>query len=291
MKPLHAVSALALTLLLLPPIPASANMAAPADPDIGSSITFERNDALAVTEEVLDIRVTGSTAEITATYSMVNSTDQPVSTPVMFLAPNTGNGSVEVTADGVSVPCSTDQYVLNYTTKVETEDWRYAVLTNGDVADVGGQTVEGISFQLDFGPGEACEVSVSYPYRLGGYPDYDYNVKPGTIRYYLAPAAMWRDFQDLTINLYLDRDMPVLAGSNLDFEKVGTRTYQYRSDSLPEGNLEIRVDQNWFQEFVGTLRSPYLKMYLLFFSPVLLVIAAVIVVPILLVRRARRSRR
>ena len=291
MKPLHAVSALALTLLLLSPIPASANMAAPADPDIGSSITFERNDALAVTEEVLDIRVTGSTAEITATYSMVNSTDQPVSTPVMFLAPNTGDGSVEVTADGVSVPCFTDQYVLNYTTKVETEDWRYAVLTNGDVADVGGQTVEGISFQLDFGPGETCEVSVSYPYRLGGYPDYDYNVKRGTIRYYLAPAAMWRDFQDLTINLYLDRDMPVLAGSNLDFEKVGTRTYQYRSDSLPEGNLEIRVDQNWFQEFIGILRSPYLKMYLLFFSPVLLVIAAVIVVPILLVRRARRSKR
>ncbi|OUN22570.1 hypothetical protein B5G34_06780 [Flavonifractor sp. An82] len=291
MKPLHAVSALALTLLLLSPIPASANMAAPADPDIGSSITFERNDALAVTEEVLDIRVTGSTAEITATYSMVNSTDQPVSTPVMFLAPNTGDGSVEVTTDGVSVPCSTDQYVLNYTTEVKTEDWRYAVLTNGDVADVGGQTVEGISFQLDFGPGEACEVSVSYPYRLGGYPDYDYNVKRGTIRYYLAPAAMWRDFQDLTINLYLDRDMPVLAGSNLDFEKVGTRTYQYRSDSLPEGNLEIRVDQNWFQEIIGILRSPYLKMYLLFFSPVLLVIAAVIVVPILLVRRARRSKR
>ena len=151
--------------------------------------------------------------------------------------------------------------------------------------------VEGISFQLDFGPGETCEVSVSYPYRLGGYPDYDYNVKRGTIRYYLAPAAMWRDFQDLTINLYLDRDMPVLAGSNLDFEKVGTRTYQYRSDSLPEGNLEIRVDQNWFQEFVGTLRSPYLKMYILFFGPVLLVIAAVIIVPILIVRKARRSRR
>ncbi len=108
MKPLHAVSVLAMTLLLLPPLPASANMDPPADPDVGSSINFKRNDALAVTEEVLDIRVTGSTAEITATYSMVNSTDQAVSTPVMFLAPNTGDGSVEVMADGVSVPCSTD---------------------------------------------------------------------------------------------------------------------------------------------------------------------------------------
>ena len=102
MKPLHAVSVLAMTLLLLPPLPASANMDPPADPDVGPSINFKRNDALAVTEEVLDIRVTGSTAEITATYSMVNSTDQAVSTP------NTGDGSVEVMADGVSVPCSTD---------------------------------------------------------------------------------------------------------------------------------------------------------------------------------------
>lgn len=291
MKPLHAVSALALTLLLLPPLPASANMAAPADPDVGSSITFERNDALAVTEEVLDIRVTGSTAEITAVYSMVNVTDQPVSTPVMFLAPNTGDGSVEVMADGVSVPCSTDQYVLNYPTRVRTEDWRYVVLTNSDAADGDGQKVDGISFQLDFGPGEACQVSVSYPYRLGGYPDYDYNVKRGTIRYYLAPAALWQDFQSLTINLYLDRDMPVLADSNLDFEKVGTRTYQYRSDTLPEGNLEIRVDQNWFQEAVGTLRSPYLILYLIFFVPILLVIAAVVVTVVLLVRRKRRSGR
>lgn len=291
MKPLHAVSALALTLLLLPPLPASANMAAPADPDVGSSITFERNDALAVTEEVLDIKVTGSTAEITAVYSMVNVTDQPVSTPVMFLAPNTGDGGVEVMADGVSVPCSTDQYVMKYATGVRTEDWRYVVLTNNDVADGDGQKVDGISFQLDFGPGEACQVSVSYPYRLGGYPDYDYNVKRGTIRYYLAPAAMWRDFQDLTINLYLDRDMPVLADSNLDFEKVGTRTYQYRSDTLPEGNLEIRVDQNWFQEAVGTLRSPYLILYLIFFVPILLVTAAVIVAVVFLVRRKRRSGR
>lgn len=181
--------------------------------------------------------------------------------------------------------------MLNYTTEVKTEDWRYAVLTNSDVADADGQTVDGISFQLDFGPGEAYEVSVSSPYRLGGYPDYDYNVKRGTIRYYLAPAAMWRDFQDLTINLYLDRDMPVLAGSNLDFEKVGTRTYRYQSDTLPEGNLEIRIDQNWFQEFIGALRSPYLCMYLLFFGPVLLIIAVIIIVAVVIRRKARRSRR
>lgn len=289
MKRLSAVSALALILLLLRPVPASANMAAPADPDVGSSITFERNDALAVTQEVLDIRVTGATAEITAVYSMVNVTDQPVSTPVMFLAPNTGDGGVEVKADGSCVPCSIEQYVLGYAAQITAQDWRYAVLSRD--ADPDGERVDGISFQLDFGPGEAYEVSVSYPYRLGGYPAYDYNVKRGEILYYLSPATLWRDFQSLTINLYLDRDMPVLASSNLDFEEVGPRTYQYRSDSLPEGELEIQIDQNEFQEFIGTLRSPYLLLYLIFLGPIVLLVAAIIVVPVVIRRQAKGSRR
>lgn len=69
------------------------------------------------------------------------------------------------------------------------------------------------------------------------------------------------------------------------------RISQYHSDSLPEGNLEIRVDQNRFQEAVGTLRSPYLILYLIFLVPILLVIAAVIVAVVLLVRRKRRSGR
>ncbi len=338
MKRLSAVSALALILLLLRPVPASANMAAPADPDVGSSITFERNDALAVTEEVLDIRVTGATAEITAVYSMVNVTDQPVSTPVMFLAPNTGDGGVEVKADGACVPCSIEQYVLDHAAQITAQDWRYAVLSRDADADPDGERVDGISFQLDFGPGEAYEVSVSYPYRLGGYPAYDYNVKRGEILYYLSPAdgisfqldfgpgeayevsvsypyrlggypaydynvkrgeilyylspaALWRDFQSLTINLYLDRDMPVLASSNLDFEEVGPRTYQYRSDSLPEGELEIQINQNEFQEFIGTLRSPYLLLYLIFLGPIVLLVAAIIVVPVVIRRQAKGSRR
>ena len=289
MKRLSAVSALALILLLLRPVPASANMAAPADPDIGSSITFERNDALAVTQEVLDIRVTGATAEITAVYYMVNVTDQPVSTPVMFLAPNTGDGGVEVKADGACVPCSIEQYVLGHAAQITAQDWRYAVLSRD--TDPDGERVDGISFQLDFGPGETCEVSVSYPYRLGGYPAYDYNVKRGEILYYLSQAALWRDFQSLTINLYLDRDMPVLASSNLDFEEVGPRTYQYRSDSLPEGELEIQIDQNKFQEFIGTLRSPYLLLYLIFLGPIVLLVAAIIVVPVVIRRQAKGSRR
>lgn len=291
MKRLPAVSAIALTLLLLLPMPVSANMAAPKSPDVGSSITFERSDALAVTEEVLDITVTGSTADITAAYSMTNITSQPVSTPVMFLAPNTGDGSVEVTVDGEAIPFSMDTYTLTYYQQLDGEDWRYAILNYGSSHVPGEEQLVGISFQLEFEAGEAGQVVVSYPYRLGGYPDYDWDVKRGEILYYLAPAALWQDFQSITINLYLDSDMPVVTESSVPFEKVGSRTYQYRADSLPEGNLEIQIDQNRLQEAVSTLRNPYLLAFAGFLvPPVLVVIAAIIGVKILIKKTKKRAK-
>lgn len=289
MKRLSAVSAFALALLLLQPMPVSANMAAPEKPDVGSSITFERNDALAVTEEVLDIKVTGSTADITAAYSMRNVTNEPVSTPVMFLAPNTGDGSVEVIVDGETVPFSMDTYTLTYYKELEAEDWRYAMLNYG-TKNTPGEELVGISFQLDAEPGQAFEVTVSYPYRLGGYPDYNYNVKRGEILYYLAPAALWQDFQSLTINLYLDSDMPVVTQSSVPFEKVGSRTYQYCSDTLPKGNLEVEIDQNKFQEALSTLLNPYLLAFAAFLVPPVLLVIAVIVVVKILIKKARKSK-
>ena len=130
---------------------------------------------------------------------------------------------------------------------------------------------------------------VSYTYRLGGYPDLDFNAKRGEIVYYLTPAAMWKDFRQLTINVYLDEDMPVITSSNLDFEKVGKRTYQHVSDTLPEEDLRITIDENWMQNISSTLRSPYLGMYLsmasCFCIPVILLITV-----LLLVRRYRKNR-
>lgn len=270
---------------------AFANMAAPDDPDVGSSITFEKNDALAVTSEVLDIEVHGSTADITAAYTMENTTGETVSTPVMFLSPDVEEGGTAVTADGEALAFTVERYALRYDTTVQTEDWRYAVLSDGE-AEEGEQTVDAVSFTLDFAPGETREIAVSYTYRLGGYPDYDFDVKYGHIEYYLAPAALWKDFQDLTINLYLDEGMPVITDSSVEFEKVGTRTYQYVSDTLPEGNLTITIDESWFQEIFSTLRSPYLGMTLILFLPVLVPLLLVILaVVIWRVRKKKKANR
>ena len=233
------------------------NMAAPAEPDVGTAITLEQNETLAVKSEVLDIVIEGSTAQITATYQMENQSDEAVKTRSMFLSPNVEEAGVQVVADGQLLACETECYALSYNTQIGVEEWRYAVLTDvGESPQVGKSMVEAILFDLKFEPRETYDVIVSYRYRLGGYPEYDFNVKCGELHYYLMPAAMWNGFEDLTINLTLGKDMPVLESSSLEFEKVGKRSYRYYSDALPKEDLRITVDENWFAESFQHIAQP-----------------------------------
>lgn len=263
---------------------AKANMAAPADPDVGSAITFQKNEEISVLSEVLDITVHGAKADMVVTYTMKNTTQEQVVTPSMFLSPNVEQGNVEVTVDGEAAPFTVDQYALNYSTQIQTADWKYVVLSTGDVADVQERTVDAISFELTFEPGEESQVVVSYTYALGGYPNYDFDAKRGDLKYYLQPAALWKDFSNLTINLYLDEGMPVLKYSNLPFEEMGPRTYQYTSATLPEENLNLTIDESWWQNIFSTLRSPYFNI-----TWVLAPVALVVLVCVVLIRQ-RKSR-
>ncbi|MCR4963618.1 MAG: hypothetical protein K6B40_07055 [Firmicutes bacterium] len=284
--------ALALVWILLSAVCpcAYANMAAPAPADVASSVTFAQNDSIAVRSEVLDIAVHGGKADITATYTMENMTGKPVSTPAMFLAPHMEDGSVSLTVNGQAADFAVESYALPYGAAVAARDWRYVVLTEtGAAAEAGGGTVDSVSFTMDFLPGERYVVTVSYAYRLGGYPDYDFNVKMGRIEYYLTPAALWKDFENLTVNLYLDEDMPVLADSNLPFEKVAPRVYRYVSSTLPAENLTIVIDENRWQTIAGFFRSPYLPVMLLYAAPFLLILAAAVLTLVLLHRRRKHK--
>lgn len=289
MKRKCLVSLVLLLLVACLPQAAHANMAAPADPDVGSSITFQKNDEISVRSEVLDITVEGDTADLVATYTMENTTQEQVVTPCMFLSPNLEEGGVQVRIQGEDVPFTVEQYALNFTTQVQTEDWQYVVLSDSDGADIEGRTVEAIHFELALEPGQPYQVVVSYSYRLGGYPNYDFDAKRGDLEYYLRPAALWKDFSSLTINLYLDEDMPVLKYSNLEFEKVGPRTYQYTSDTLPQEDLSITIDESALQNFFSTLRSPYLSYGLLLMSPLIVVVLVCIGLVVYMVRRRMRD--
>ncbi len=136
--------------------------------------------------------------------------------------------------------------------------------------------MDSLTFDLTVEPLEEFDVTVSYTYQLGGYPDYDFDAKRGEIEYYLTPAAMWKDFENLTITLHLDEDMPVITESNLAFKKIDKRTYQYVSDTLTEENMRVVIDENWIQNIFSTLRSPYLLMMLPIFAiPALIVLCLV----------------
>ena len=254
-----------------------ANMAAPKNSDIGSAITFEKNSEISVLSEVLNITVSGSKADIEAVYKMKNTTDENVSTQAMFLSPNIDSGKVKVTVNGEEKLLESESFTLNYNTEIETQEWRYAVLSEpSDFSSGDDQRIESVTFAISFAPNEEYTVNVSYLYNLGGYPDYDYNVKKGIIKYYLSPASMWKDFQDLTINLYLDKDMPVIKESNLYFKKIDKQQYQYISDRLPLNNLEIVIGQNWYQNVLSSFKNPYFIAFMPFILIILICIAAII---------------
>lgn len=280
---------LTILLALTAACPALANMAAPRPSDVGTSVTFEKNQDIAVTAETLDIRVEGAKARIRAEYTMKNTAGEQISTPAMFLCPDQEEGSVQVTVREEPVEFTVEEYALGYDSRVETKSWEYAVLSPDQLASPNEERVWAISFQLDFEPEEEYTVSVEYVYALGGYPEYDFDVKDGRIEYYLLPAAGWKDFGSLTINLYLDKDMPVIASSSLPFEKVGTRTYQYVSQGLPEEELSITIEENGFQKIFSTLRNPYLRMMVLLLAPFVLVAAGVVLL-VVLVRRKHKTK-
>lgn len=277
-------------LIFLSPVVTSANMAAPKESDIGSVITFEKNDEISVISEVLNITVTGPKANIEAIYTMKNTTNDNVATKSMFLSPNIDSGGVKVLINDVNTSYEVKSYSLTYDTKIETDGWEYVVIPHEEELSPYDQTIDTISFEMSFMPLEKYDVQVSYTYELGGRPTLKTSPKHGIIEYFLVPAAMWKDFSSLTINLYLDKDMPIIKKSNLDFEKIKKRVYQYKSDALPEENLRVVIDQNSWQKFFSTFRSPYFYFGLLLLSPFIIGGIAIIILIIWLIKRKKRKK-
>ncbi len=260
----------------LMPMNTFANMAQPNESDISSAITFKENEEIAVTKQVLDITVEGEYAQIVSSYTMQNITENQVMTQSMFLSPNIQNANTTVLIDDEKIEFETESYALDYDTEVKTNDWQYVVLTDSDF--IGDERVDTINFSIDFKANEEKTVVVSYMYKLGGYPLVDFDIKEGRIEYLLAPAALWQSYKDLEINVYLSDNMPVIKESNLDFEKIKTGVYQYKSDTLPSENIEIIIDENFFQNIISTIKNPYLLFLLLPLIPIIGAIVLIILI-------------
>lgn len=271
------------------PTVAYANMAAPDLPDIGSTVTFEKNDSISVLGEVLDITVKGEIAHIVAKYTMKNTTDSAVTTPSMFIAPNISN--VKVTMDGTPIEYTSKSYALNLSEEiVSTDGWKYVLVESDYSPD--DRKVDTVTFELTFAAGQQCEVEVAYDYRLGGRPARTDDMRYGEIEYLLTPATMWKDFTNITINLYLDDNLPVLSKSNLEFVKVSKNHYQYTSSTLPSEDLEIKLDITGWQNFWGQFKNPYFYMGVVITAPIwlpILLIAIIVVIVIVVKRRKKKQ--
>ncbi|MEG0751111.1 MAG: hypothetical protein RR998_05905 [Oscillospiraceae bacterium] len=106
MKKFRFILVLVLVFAFSIPQMVCANMAAPKEADVGSSITFEQNDTVSVLSEILDITVKGSDADIAATYTMKNAANESISTQTMFLSPNIKSSGVAVIINGKNTYCS-----------------------------------------------------------------------------------------------------------------------------------------------------------------------------------------
>ena len=275
---------------LLISFPAHANMAAPREDDIATGITFERSSELSVIDEVLDIKIEGPKAKIKATYNMKNTSSTPVSTKSMFISPNIEESGTEVLMNDKALEYQNESYYIKYSTKAKVEEWKF-ILDDTDNKNEYSPRVDTIMFNMDFKANEEAVITVSYIYSLGGYADYDDNAKYGSLKYYLSPAAMWKDYGGITINLELDKDMPVLKESNIDFISLGERKYQFKSDTIPTSELELRVDQSHWQEFITQFNSPYFWASALMIGTPILIILAIITVIVVLAIVIRKKRR
>ena len=278
-----------LSLILVFPITVSANMAAPSDSDLATTITFEKNDDIIVTSEVIDIRLNGKMANINVLYHMKNTKDYDVTTKSMFISPSIEGSDTTVTANGKELSYEAKDYYATYD-DIGINDWQYVILSNDNPYNT-WINVQTITFNISFKSLEEFDVVVNYNYKLGGRPERNDDLKYGTIDYYLTPASMWKSFNDLTINLYLDSDMPVLEYSNLDFTKVSKRHYQYKSNELPQENLKIEIDQNGWQEFWAGFKNPYNYIYLIFIAPIAIIVALVALVVVIIIVKHKKAKK
>ena len=274
-------------------VPAYANMAEPNSDNLASSITFEKNNELEVVSEVLDIKINGETADIKATYNMKNTTSNTVSTKSMILSPNINGNTAKVLVDNNSISYTSESYYVNYGTNGSLDGWKFVINDPAPHKDMtGSAVVDTVLFDMEFLANQSHTIEVSYQYRVGGYPTVDNSNRYASLTYYLTPASMWKNYGDITINLELPSDMPVIKNSTLEFDKVAKNKYQYKADELPAEELKLRIDQTGWQEFTSDISSGYILYTMALFSPYIIMgLIALIIVIIIIVATVKIVKR
>lgn len=225
-------------------VTASANMAQPRE-DRGSGIVFDRHDYVRVDSQILDIVFNNDKdADITAVYTMTNTSSQAVTIRTMFLSPiyNREQRRYNITADGARLEYVSEFFAFYWWSADDLLNWE-DVLANADANQydyderlLDWAYISAVTFEVEFGAGQTIDVAVSYNYSV------NVNFRRGnrtTMRYFLTPARYWKDYGGLTINLTLYDIQPTLINSSLDFERISRGVYRHQSYGIPQSELVI----------------------------------------------------
>ena len=114
--------------------------------------------------------------------------------------------------------------------------------------------------------------------------------------YILSPAALWKDFSNLTIEVYPHPDQPYMMNSTLPMERVETNIaydthYSAFFSHLPEGDLIFQMYHRETPEpwLLATIQNPYLMGLVILPLFLLILLTTITVIILLAVRKKKKA--
>lgn len=110
-----------------------------------------------------------------------------------------------------------------------------------------------------------------------------------TFTYLLSPAAYWKDFRNLQVEVRTSEHSPYMIGSSMEMEMTGDGVYQTNLESLPEEDLTFTLyhkpEITTKDRIQGTLQNQFGYFYMVFMALFLLVGTSIIVLALMSARR------
>lgn len=115
-----------------------------------------------------------------------------------------------------------------------------------------------------------------------------------TFTYLLSPAAHWKDFRNLQVDVKTSAHAPYMIGSSMEMVKTGDNVYQAKLASLPDEDLTFTLyhkpEITTQDRIEGALQSQFGYFYPMVLMTMFLLIGVTILVLIKAFRRSKRGR-
>jgi hypothetical protein len=115
-----------------------------------------------------------------------------------------------------------------------------------------------------------------------------------TFTYLLRPAAYWKDFRNLQVQVRTNEHAPYLIGSSMEMERTGDRVYQANLAGLPEEDLTFTLyhkpEITTQDRIQGTLQRQFGYFYPMVLIFLVLLVGVALMVLVRTFRRRNRRR-